>query len=171
VISAQFRAEVNAFLQVGFARSQLPADWKISSPGFAAFSHADLELGFEVLSKEPAAVILKAKLKFVIDSVPDNVEEADFSTRKPDLPGHLVSSGRSGQKGADVDDWKWRRLAHGATLGSCSEYELRGSKHTGDDKAASKRDQVDFGGAGLRYDDMADATFCQLLSTDGSNRH
>jgi hypothetical protein len=129
VISTQLRAEVNAFLQVGSARSQFPADWKISAPGFAAFSHANLKLGFEVLSKEQAAVILKAKLKFVIDSVLYNVKEAGFPTRKPDLPCHLVSFVGSRQKRADVYDGKWRNLAHDATLDSSRNMNCGGATH------------------------------------------
>jgi hypothetical protein len=79
MIRRQLGAEIDSFLQVGLARSELCSDREIAAPRTTAARHGDFHFRFEILGKEPAARVLDPVLQLFIYSMPDDVEEAGIA--------------------------------------------------------------------------------------------
>jgi hypothetical protein len=80
MVLSEFRAEIESFFEIGFAGSQLSADWKVSAPGPSAPGHSNLELRVQILSEKPAAQLFQAMLKLFLDPVPNDVKKPRFAT-------------------------------------------------------------------------------------------
>jgi len=89
MIRSKFQSEIEALFPVGFARRELGAHWKISTPGAASPGHRDPHLLRFTLVEEPTAQSLQFAAHGLVNAVTDDVEESTFPARCPDLLRHM----------------------------------------------------------------------------------
>src|SRR5262245_39096658 len=108
VIVSELRAEIDAFFQIGLARSQFASDREIAAPGPAATGHVNLHLRFNFLSEESPAEMFQPLLQAFINAMPDDVKESALAARLSDLGGYGVTTFCPADQRADVNDWNGR---------------------------------------------------------------
>ena len=115
IVAAQFRSEIDAFLQIGLARREFAADRKETAPRTAAARHRDLLLLVERQREEGARGRVKPRNRCGRDAVAGNVEEAGVAAGAGDLARDIRLLARIREKRADVDHGKFARGFHSSS--------------------------------------------------------
>src|SRR5262249_61769178 len=92
MIRSKFQSEIEALFPVGFARRELGAHWKKSTPGAASPGHRDPHLLRFTLVEEPTPQSLQFAAHGLANAVTDDVEESTSPARCPDLLRHIFES-------------------------------------------------------------------------------
>jgi len=104
VITIEFDTKIDPFFQILLAGCELSTNGEIPTPGTAATRHAYFELRLKLLRKESPADFLQSSLKVLIDSVTDDVKEAELTASFLDICyGVMIFYSRN--KRAYVNDW------------------------------------------------------------------
>ena len=106
VIVGQFRAEVQAFLEVGLPARQLPAHREVPAPRLAPQLHPDGKLLLERFCEELAAERFEAGLQRLVDTVADDVEKAGMTAGSADRLGRGRSVAAPRGERGNIDDRK-----------------------------------------------------------------
>src|SRR5215471_18999824 len=104
MIAVQLRAEIDALFHVGISGCEFTADREVSSPRAASARHGNFQLCRKVLREEASADFFKSFLKPLLDSVPNDIKEAELAARLADLSRDVASVFVRCSQQADVDD-------------------------------------------------------------------